>query len=515
MKGLDQDIADLFHDLYRYRYVVVTAFILINVVAVSLGLAWPKSYTASSTIYVEEKNIIQPLMKDAAVTTNVVDRARLAREILFSRRILDDVMTSASWTKGTVSDLQKEKMMEDIKARTNVRNVGKNLVKVEVKTTDAKRAYETAKKFAEVFVAESLGTQSNESAAAFDFIDSQVKEYHAKLIEAEQALKEFRSQNVDARPGTDSQVAAKITTLQNVVEKTSLELKELQIKQASIEKQLSGEAEVTASVTKEGQLVSHIAELQGKLENLRLSYHDTYPDIVHLKQQIDDLKEAVIAERHRREAARLQPRTGDQAFVDEGVRINPIYQKLRAELLETRTLIETLSTRLHESKKRLAEEIDRARRVHGGEAALAELTRDYEVNRDIYQDLLRRREKARVSRNLNEDKQGLTLNIQEPAVLPLQPSGIRFLHIMVFGFLLSIIVPPGLLIAWQKINPWIRSPLLISDKLKLPLLVTIPHLSTPAEEADVVRGFGVIAMAGLVTVGFVAGVAALRFFALV
>ena len=52
----------------------------------------------------------------------------------------------------------------------------------------------------------------------------------------------------------------------------------------------------------------------------------------------------------------------------------------------------------------LNEELHRSGRIADSESALAELTRDYEVNRDIYQDLLRRRENARVSMELDREK---------------------------------------------------------------------------------------------------------------
>jgi len=515
MSGLDESIRFLVNDLYRLRYSVITTFVIINMVAVAVGFGWPKTYTASSTIFVEEKNIIQPLMQDAAVATNVVDRARMARETLFSRRIMEQVMLISGWTRPEATDLEKEKAADILTKKTAVINVGKNLVKVEVRDNDAQRAFLTTKAFAEIFIKESLGTQSQESQSAFEFIDRQVKEYHDKLTGAESSLKDFRSQHVDARPGTEAAVSTRIAALQTAIEKSSLDLKEAQIRKASIEKQLSGEAEVTASVTREGQLVARAAELQGQLETLRLSYHDTYPDIVRLKHQVSDLKEQIVEERRRREVARNQPRTGEQPLADDSVRINPIYQRLRSELLTTNTEIETLSTRLNESKKRMEEEISRARRVHGGEAILAELTRDYEVNRDIYQDLLRRREKARVSMHLNQDKQGLTVRIQEPAALPLQPSGLRFMHFVLLGLLFGTVVPPGLLLAWQQVNPWVRSPLLIGDKLRLPVVSIIPHLSTPAEDQAVVHSFGVIAMLAFVTLGFVATAASLRFLSII
>jgi len=515
MTGLDQNIRFLVYDLYRFRYIVVTAFMVINIVAVVIGLSWPKTYTSSSTIFVEEKNIIQPLMQDAAVATTIVDRARIAQQILFSRRIMDQVLSIGGWVKDGASDLDKERLSDALMKATTVVSVGKNLVKISVRDNDPQRAFVTAKAFVDIFIKESLGTQAQESQAAFEFIDRQVTEYHSKLTGAEQALKDFRSQHIDARPGTESAVAARIGTLQAAIEKSSLELKEAHIRKVSIEKQLSGEAEVTASVSREGQLVARVAELQTQLDALRLSYHDTYPDIVRLKNQVADLKEQVLQERQRREEVRNKVRSGDQPLVDDSVRINPIYQRLRSDLLSTNTEIETLSTRVNEYQKRMEEEISRARRVHGGEADLAELTRDYEVNRDIYQDLLRRREKARVSNNLNEDKRNLTVRIQEPAALPLQPSGLRFLHFVFAGLILGTLLPPGILQAWQQVNPWVRSPLLISDTLRLPVLSVIPHLSTPSENQAVLRSLNVVTILTFVTFGFVVTAATLRFLAII
>src|SRR3546814_4245213 len=49
------------------------------------------------------------------------------------------------------------------------------------------------------------------------------------------------------------------------------------------------------------------------------------------------------------------------------------------------------------------------------EAVTAELTRDYTVNRDVYQDLLKRRESARVSMNLDADQDGPSFAVQNPA----------------------------------------------------------------------------------------------------
>ena len=498
------------HDLMRYKSAVVVLFVLVNIAAVAIGLAWPKSYTSSSTIFVEEKNIIQPLMQGTAVATDVRDRASVARELLFGRKTLLQVLEQAGWFNNNTTDLEKDRLMEQAKARTRVLNVGRNLIKIEYTDPNPERAFKTTEKFAEFFVQESVGTQTRESEAAYDFIDSQVKQYHDKLSTAEQALKQFRSDTVDARPGTEEEVQARVNALQNTIEKTSLDLKEAKVKEASLEKQLSGEAELTASLTREQQYAARIAELQSQLENLRLSYHDTYPDIIRIQHQIDDLKEMVATEQRQRDTARQTAKQGGKVYVDESVRVNPMYQQLRRDLYDTKTNIATLNARLEESRRLLNKELERARRIHSGEAVQAELTRDYTVNRDIYQDLLRRRENARVSRNMDRDKQGLTLRINEPAFMPLQPSGLRFLHFMLGGIILGLIVPPALLFGLQKIDPRVKSPALIAEKMNLPLMVVVPHLAAPAERAAAVASLRWHVVAILVTLGFVATTGLLR-----
>ena len=119
--------------------------------------------------------------------------------------------------------------------------------------------------------------------------------------------------------------------------------------------------------------------------------------------------------------------------------------------------------------------------MHSGDARLAELTRDYQINRDIYQDLLRRRENARVSMNLDRDRQGLTFKIQEPVTLPQSPVGPRFWHFVVGGMLIGVLLPMGLLLARLQFDPRIRIGSTIAMAHKVPIVTIVPHLWSPME----------------------------------
>lgn len=503
----EQIIKLLVHEAFHYRKALVAAFLFINLFMLALGLIWPKGYTSSSTILVDDKKIIQPLMQGAAVSTEVADRSRLAREVIFGRKIMGQLLEHGGWMKKNPTPAQQEEIIKGLTKRMAITNVGKDLIKIEYRDSEPERTFRVTQKAAELFIFESLGVKSEESQAAFDFIDKQTKEYHDKLLKAEEQLKEFRSANLDARPGTDADISARLNLLQTRIEQAGQDLKEAEVKKTSLEKQLSGEAEVATALSREGQFRSRIADLQSQLETLRLNYHDDYPDIVQLKHQIQDLTQAIADERKRREAAKAS----GKVIIDEGVINNPMYQQLKQELSQTRVNIEMLTARIGEAKRQLQQELERGRRVHGGEATLSELTRDYQVNRDIYQDLLRRRENARVSMSLDKEKQGLTIKIQEPAVMPLTPSGLRFLHFVVGGLLLGLLAPVGMVYAKVQLDPRLRLTTLISDKHKVPLLAAVPHLWAPAETQAVRRELAWLSLVLNVTLLVVLATGVLRF----
>ena len=159
------------------------------------------------------------------------------------------------------------------------------------------------------------------------------------------------------------------------------------------------------------------------------------------------------------------------------------------------------------SETLLQSELERSRRIADTANTLSELTRDYEVNRDIYQDLLKRREHARVSMNLDAEHRGLTFNIQEPASLPLRPLGLRFLHFTAAGLAAGIALPLALLFGLVRWDPRVRSAGRIEQLTGLPVLATVPTLVNSADRrrgrlTDISLGVVLAAVALVYVVAF-------------
>lgn len=500
----------LAREAFVYRKALAVLFVLVTLSVVITGLFWPQRYTSSTTILVEDKNILQPLLKGTAVDTGQTSKASVARTMIYSHRIMGRVAVDAGWVNSKTTPKQESYVINRVLIpRTMISYVGdnKNLIKIEYSDSNPKRAYFTAKDLTNLFIATTLAAKAKESTDAFNFINQQVLQYRAKLADAENALKKFQSANLTTRPGSDGEIGKTLNQLQDSINKTSEELNETQIKQNSLTRQLSGESQATAQFMIEGQYEARIAKLQAQLAALRLNYRDTYPDIVHIRHQIADLKRDMQESQKEADEARSN---GVRAVPNESLVLNPLYQHLRQELSQTETRIATLTVRLADYRKLRAAALKQGREVHSGEATLAELTRDYTVNRDIYQDLLRQRENARVTMNLDKQKEGLTFQIQSHAALPQEPEGLRFADFVFGGFFLGLALPLGLLYAKLKFDSRVFAPGTISEKLKLPLLAVIPHLFTPAENEETARNLRLLGVVVVVDVCVLVGISALK-----
>ncbi len=489
----------LYREGRKYGVTLAIIFSVIAAAALIVGSLWSKTYTSSTTILAQASDIIQPLMEGRAVPTGIKDRAGLARQVVFSQKIMLDVLKTGGWASENLSPVAQDKIIEQIKDRTTITSPRPDLIQITYSDSDRKRAYVVTERLAELFIQESLAAKERESREAFEFIDKQVKEYHKKLTDAEASLQAYRSEHADAQPGSATDANTRISALRTEIEQSRMTLMQQQSIENALAAQLSGEAEVTAVQTRASLYRAQLVDLQAQLSKLQLQYTDKYPDVIRVKHQIEDIKAALAAE----DAAKNDAGGASKSAFDNA-QFNPHYLELKKRLSEASAATAATRSRMEAAEAMLRDELERSRRIAASESALAELTRDYEVNRDIYQDLLKRRENARVSMVMDEEQRGLTMRIQDPAVMPVRPSGLRLMHFAIGGLGLAFAVPFGLLFARVRFDPRIRSAQQLERLTNCTVLATVPAYTTPQ---DRVRERARIAMAIVLVVASLAAYA--------
>lgn len=460
----------LLREAIRHKSWVALGFAFVSLAVLVLGLVLPKNFVSNTMVHADQQNIIKPLLEGQAATTKISDQSRIVREVVMSHRLLNEVVVEL----GLVDDPSNEYLIDAqvTKLRQNlvIENAGQDFIKIEYSGNTPESTYNVVSKVTDLFIKNSYETKSKESRDAFLFIDKQVKAYKAQLQDAEEKLKSFTASNLD---GSEESVKARISTLRTEIENIKLDIEESETRIASLDKELSAESQFVEKRFKSDVYRERLVDAMAQLDNLKLRYTDDYPDVVALTHQIQDMQKA-IKETDQKQSSE---KSSNSSGYDSG--LNPLYEELRSKVATQKVELNTKRRRLERTKVLLESEYSRLHRIADRQAELAELTRDYDVNKEIYETMLGRKEKARLSMTLDVEGQGVTYRIQEPAVYPLTPKGLRFFHFVLIGPIAGLLLPIGILVLYVHLDPRIRFQHQLEQASSVPILGVVPHIATP------------------------------------
>ena len=482
-------LAASLREMQRRVGVMVILFVVIAAISLAIAFTWPKQYHSSTSILVSEDNIIRQLMDGRAVATSVYDRAAIVREVVFSRKVMDQVLEAGGWLTPDTEQAERDRLARSLEARTTIGSRRDNLIFIEYWDTDPGRAKTVTNSFAALFMNESTEAKRRESREAYEFIAEQVAQYHSRLIGAELRLKRFRDDSEEARPGSGLEVSARVGELRRDLANWRMQQQDLRSRMLALQDQL-GELDTDTQLDSyQNQLRQQIARLQNELDSQMLDLTPRHPNVIRTRHRIDGLKEELAAS-----ADRL--RRGEDSL---RTLHSPLHQELGSTLAGVRREIAGLDARIRAGEALLAEERQRGRRVADSDIELAELSRDHEVNESIYADLLNRMENARLSMHMDETGQGLTFSLHEPAIEPARPSGLRFLHIASGGLMAAVAMPLGLVLLLVRIDPRVRSPEALERAADLPLLAATPRYWSDADRRQWRLRIGLATLAVVLT----------------
>lgn len=451
---IQEFLAALVREISRKRLLAMFTLCTASLATLCVGLVWPLKYETSATLYVDEKNIIEPLLEGQAEVQEV-NQAAEAKEKIYTRRILEKVAIEA----GLIDEKADSKELAGVINRLSggalgfdtgiqISSSGKNYINLSYKDDNPEVSFNVINALIGAFMRSIAETKRIESRGAFDFIESQVDGYKQQLKQAEERLKNFNSDN---RDGTEEVVRDRIAGLRSEIEELNLTIDGLNSRYNTIKNQMDNESAYLSVRSKTDVYRQRIQEAQSRLENMLISLTETHPDVINLKLQIEDHKTA-IKEIEQQEASKTASERNDQ------IGINPLFEELRSNLAETEIQRNAATHRRKALQRLLEQEYQRSERLATRQAQLAELTRDYNVTRELYEDMLSRREKARLSMTLDIEGQGISYKVHEPPTFPLAPTGLNVHHFMLGAPLIGLLAPIGLIGLFIFLDPRVRLP---------------------------------------------------------
>ena len=479
---LDEMLPLLRREAIARSRTLLAIFVVISLVFMAIGFALKKNYTSAVQLYVDDRNLVSPLMD----TENTADRdkAKLAKQELFANDIVDEILDVVGFADNSTSPAEREELRDDLINDTGVLNINNQLLEIYYSHSDPKIAFQTTSLYAELFLKKTMDSTNEETSEAFEFILDQVGTYRSKLEDAERRLEKFRNENPGVSALTGGNVTARIIELQRDYDTTQLLYAEQSQTRKTLQAELSNESSTLAHDYQMGQTRDQLGSLQAQIDTLSLSYTNDYPDIIRLRQQMDDVRnQAALRTGNASSNNQVQA-----AFTYSGaVNLSPVYQQLRSDLARASAEADASQSRLRQIKVLIDKEISRSETSVTAERVLGELTRDYNINKDIYEGLLKKQESARITMTLGSEQQGVLYRIQQKANFPARPNGLRYLHIVVLGLMLASILPFVYLAMFLKLDPRIRTGSSITEVLELPLLTIVPHMASPKHKVSFFR----------------------------
>lgn len=481
-------------ELIRFRFPVVLFFILISFAVLAVGVFWPKQYTSGALLVADATTIYEPLFKGRAPVTSI-DRSEQAREVIYTRSILEAAARQAGLLNENSTAKDIDRVVREIRSGLSTRAERNNYFRITYSADHPDSTFETVNAIVNVFIEDIARKKRDESVGAFNFIDAQVQSYKRQLEQAEEKLKIFTGQNTD---GTEANVTNRIASLRNEIETLKISIEESNTRIATVQKQLSQEGQYQQA---KGQIDDMRQRRQGlvtQLEGLLLLYQENYPDVISLRAQISELDNAIST---------LQ--SNGEVFGNNERVENPLYEELRKQLQTADVNLQAQQRRMESLNGLLEQEYERARRVAANRAELSDLTRDTKVIQDVYEEMLQRKESARVSMTLDLEGQGTSYRIQEPAAFPLKPSGLYFLHFAILGPILGLMASLGLLIVYVLLDPHLRSARALQQSLPegMDVIGSIPHYNTPLGERLLRKDIIALILLSIIAIGAYAGFA--------
>jgi len=451
----------------KYRWYAVAITWLVAIVGWTVVSRLPNDYQASARVYVDTQSILKPLMASMTTLPNTEQQVMFMRRTLISRPNVERVLRMVDLDIKAKTPREHEKLVDELMSQIRIGGTERDdIYTLSYSNPDPKLGKDVVQSLLTIFVEGSFGGKKQESEKAIQFIDDQIKMYESKLAIGENALKEFKIRHMGLLPRQGGDYASSYGDLSEKISQARLELLEAEQARNAIKRQIAGEDMAPVSDTTERAIVNpeldgRIATVEKNLDQLRMQFTEEHPDIVAAKRLI-----AQLEERKKQEAKKIRA-------VDPGANYSPMLQQMTVQLSVEEARIASLQARVGEYNSRLAQMRSLSTQAPEVEAQLAQLNRDYAVNKENYEKLVQRREAAKLSGDLSTATDMMTFRVVDPPAVPSTPAGPNRPRLYSLVFLGSLVAGLGTALLLSQIRPTFLSQTSLRETTGLPILGSI------------------------------------------
>lgn len=423
----------------RKELFVIVALVIITIV-ILVSFVLPRKYEAKSTVFIE-KNVISELVKGITVTPSMEDTIKVLTYAITSRTLLNKVVDNLDMNMNR-KNIDNEELIKKLQSDIDVKVKDKNLFIISYKNSNPRLATDFVNTLVRLYIEENTSSKRGESYDATQFLSEQIDSFKTKLEKAEEAVNTYKRD----KGGVISIDEAKLFEEINIAQQ---KLYDLELRR----RQLEGMRQVTKKSN--DPLQSRLSVLQKKLDDLRFEYTDSYPAVIKVKDEIDNVK------------AQLKVRKGDSYQA-----IDPQESaKIESEVSAIKSTEDSLRRYISTNQALL-------RSLPSAKAGLEKLELEKQNQKNIYDQLFARHGQSEVSKQMEVQDKTTTFRIIDPAVFPQKPVSPNRLKIMLLGIVAGFAGSFGLLVLLDNMDKSVKDVDFVKS-FGVPVLAVITNIHDP------------------------------------
>ena len=466
MQDIVQELRSALHTVWNRRWLALAVAWGVCIAGwLALALV-PNSYESHARIFVQLDDILSKQLDIAGSGKQDIERVR---QTLISAVNLEKVVRATRLGERVETQREMQNAIDDLTKSVTVTSREDNLFELSAtigksRLDDAENAVlarDVVQKLIDIFREQNVSGSRGEVADTITFLDQQLDDRKKELEVAEQKRLVFEAAHPDLVGGTGT-ITSRIQASRTEMRGIDADIAAAQSALAAINGQLSSTPRSLPGDGYGGGASGALAQAEAQLAGMKArGLTDSHPDVSAQRRQIELL---------RRQAANEGAPGGMP---------NPAYSSLVSIKAERQANVQALQAR----KAALQSDITGMMASQADEPAVAaeatRISRDYEVLKGKYDDLLKDREEMRLRGQVENQRSAFRFDVVDPPTAPRRPAAPNRPLLLIGILVLGIAAGAGTAFAVGRY----RSSFTTADKLEqaldLPVIGTISRSMTP------------------------------------
>jgi polysaccharide chain length determinant protein (PEP-CTERM system associated) len=476
----------------RRKYLALGVLAATLAAALTVVLAMPGIYRATATVLVARPEMTNPSTR-AALTGELEARLNRIGEEILSRSRLEQLLNRYDlYGPHTKDDMEqsvtrfRRDVRVDMRGIDPVQGRGTTIAfAITVRGRDPKMVADVANELAAFYVAENSTIRERRANESLQDVKREVDDAQARLDEQDRRTNEFKRKNMGQLP---EQVAANLSMLERLNAQLALNNhNQVVAMERRTAMRRPGDSEMQVAASPEEALQMRLNQLNFDLAKLQRTYSDKYPDVILTKQAIEDTK---------KQLAELGPSAGKSPAPKAAAPPRAMDSDLAGLKAEDQRLRQMIAA--YQSRVEIAPERDQE---------LQQLSRDYRASREIYDAALKRYHDAQAAVDVERRRAREEFQVLESAVAPREPAAPNRPKLALLGVVLACAATGAIVMLAEQLDTSFHGVDDLRSFSKLPVLVTIPEITTRADRTRRRWRWRLAASAGVVGLFLIIGMA--------